>query len=106
MDFGGPVWHASVAVLPGMGSLPEGTLRSIARTVLEGVGDASLGEWEEMGEKAFHVRRRLTVEEEESVGPVRDIRALPEARQRLQAVALAQPAVPLSWLLEELEVRP
>jgi hypothetical protein len=99
MNFGGPVWHASAAVLPGQGSLSGAALRVIARNLLLGVGDPGLGEWEELGERAFHVRRRLTPEE---ARPAVDIRRNPEARQRINAVALAQPAVPLAWLLQEL----
>ena len=51
---------------------------------LEGVGDASLGEWEEVTEKAYHVRRRLTAEEQAGVGDACDIRGTAEAEERLQ----------------------
>lgn len=102
MNLGGPVWHASVAVLPGQGRLSSKALRFVAQKVLAGVGDPTLGEWEEMGEKAFHVRRRLTDQEAAHIGPAVDIRHTPEARRRLNAVALAQPAVPLEWLLQEI----
>lgn len=50
---------------------------------LEGVGDATLGEWEERGENAYHVKRRLSAAEEEIVGVACDIRRTFEARERL-----------------------
>jgi len=58
-------------------------LRHEALTALNGVGDPSVGEWEEMGEKAYHIRRRLTALEERRVGPVVDVRGTSEARRRL-----------------------
>lgn len=78
------------------------TLRVLARALLVGVGDASLGEWEEWTGAAFHVKRRLTPAEAEGVGPVVDIRHLPEAGERLRAAARANPTVPLPWLLREI----
>ena len=50
---------------------------------LEGVGDASLGEWEERGETAYHVRRRLTPEEQAPIGDACDIRGSAEGQERL-----------------------
>ena len=54
-----------------------------AREVIEGVGDAGLGEWDERGEIAYHIRRRLTPEEQLNVGPACDIRGGREAQERL-----------------------
>lgn len=51
---------------------------------LEGVGDAGLGEWEERGQDAYHVRRRLTVEEQAPIGGACDIRGSREAQDQLQ----------------------
>jgi hypothetical protein len=51
--------------------------------VLDGVGDASLGQWEERGETAWHLRRRLTTEEQASIGPACDLRGTKEAQHRL-----------------------
>lgn len=73
----GPVWHASVA-----GSVIRAVLEREALRQLTGVGDASQGEWREMGDHAFHVRRRLSVAEQKAVGPVADIRCTLEARDR------------------------
>ena len=55
----------------------------MALAALEGVGDASLGEWRERG-SAFHIRRRLTDEERKLAGnlQVRDIRGTPEEQKR------------------------
>jgi|SRR5882724_9397413 len=87
MNLGGPVWHASVA-----GSLVKAVLESEAARQLAGVG-----EWREPGEKAFHIRRRLTAREQRLVGPVVDIRRSGEARMRAARLggllALAPPEV-------------
>lgn len=72
------MWHTSVS---GFG-LSIDTLRSKALRVLEGVGDPTLGQWEEIGIKAFHLRRRLTDEEAQRVGGVCDIRGTVEAQQQ------------------------
>ena len=50
--------------------------------VLEGVGDSALGEWEESGDVAYHVRRRLTLEEQSTIGEACDIRGMDEAQDR------------------------
>ena len=69
------MWHASI-----MGPNAE----ALARQALEGVGDASLGEWIEPG-RAFHIRRRFSVREAiESGLAVRDLRGTDEGRQRLR----------------------
>jgi hypothetical protein len=83
MGFGGPVWHASVRTYGGnMALAKEQALRA-----LEGVGDATLGEWHEQGATAYHVRRRLSAAECEQTGLVmRDIRGTPEERQRMATV--------------------
>jgi hypothetical protein len=77
MNLGGPVWHASVA-----GSLIKAVLWREAERQLAAVGDALLGEWRETGEKAVHLRRRLSEREQRAVGPVMDIRRSDEARMR------------------------
>lgn len=98
MGLGGPVWHASVKFLPNNsnrwdrspGTLP--LLESQARRVLYGVGEASRGEWSERGGwEFFHLRRRLSTEEELLVGPVMDIRGTPEAERRRARVLVARP---------------
>jgi hypothetical protein len=69
------------------------TLERYARAALDGVGDAEAGEWTEAwqrgprpGNKAFHVRRRLTPEEAAQVGDVVDVRGTPEVDRRLAVV--------------------
>jgi hypothetical protein len=81
MNFGGPVWHASVA-----GGAKD-TCRTLALLALNGVGDVDAGQWEEDGNLAYHIRRRLSASEAVNVGPVIDIRGTPEAALRLRRVA-------------------
>lgn len=60
-------------------------LFEIARDELRGVGSASLGEWQEIGDLAVHVRRRLTVKEMIYAGIDRaiDVRGTPEYTRRI-----------------------
>jgi hypothetical protein len=87
MGLGGPVWHASAAPAPG-GFAPtaETRCRRAALAALDGVGDAELGEWHQWSGAAYHVRRRLSVEEQRSVGDVVDVRGTPEAARRLARI--------------------
>jgi hypothetical protein len=57
-----------------------------AELELDGVGDATLGEWRQFSGFAFHLRRRLTPEEESRVGPVVDVRRTREGVKRLDAM--------------------
>lgn len=63
----------------------------IALDELAGVGDPTLGEWHEWTGKAYHVRRRLTPEEQQSVGPVVDVRRTEEGFGRARALSVACP---------------
>lgn len=74
--------------------LPRELLRKLAFKALEGVGDASRGEWEEYEDFAFlyHVRRRLSEVEQARVGDAIDIRGTPEQEQRWLAVRKYLPA--------------
>lgn len=67
----------------------------MAEAALEGVGDATLGEWIEHspGSITVHLRRRLSEAEREQAGglEVRDIRGTPEVEQRLRALVQAAP---------------
>lgn len=56
----------------------------LAQKQLAGVGDASLGEWEEFNEdvRVFRLKRRLSVKEQEAVGEAIDIRNTPEQEKR------------------------
>jgi hypothetical protein len=58
-------------------------LRRIALKALEGVGDEALGQWEEWTGKAFHIRRRLSNEEQLLTGDAIDIRGTSEAIRRV-----------------------
>jgi hypothetical protein len=100
MNLGGPVWHASIA-----GSILKAALEREAERQLLGVGDASLGEWREMGRKAFHIRRRLTEREQRLVGPVEDIRRSDEARMRAGRVGHLLRLAPPEVLADELGSR-
>lgn len=84
------MWHCSIA--PVGSPVPVEVLERIARKQLEGVGDADLGEWSECPTGyAFHLRRRLSVAEQECVGPAVDLRGTPEALSRWAA---CEPALP------------
>lgn len=76
-----------------------------AERQLAGVGDVSLGEWREVGEKAVHVKRRLSEGEQRMIGPVLDIRGSDEARQRAGRVAAWLHLAPPEILAEELAPR-
>jgi hypothetical protein len=69
---------------------------------LEGVGDEVAGQWEEYTGKAFHVRRRLTLEEQDLIGPAVDVRGTPEALSRINAIMIVQPYLPEALLIAEL----
>lgn len=62
--------------------LPVGFLKTQAFILLEGVGDASLGQWEEYTGYAFHLRRRLSSSEQSKVGDAIDTRGTPEQEKR------------------------
>jgi hypothetical protein len=62
------------------------SLQVHAGDALVGVGDASLGEWHEWTGYAYHIRRRLSLEEAVLIGPVEDIRGTPDARHRAERV--------------------
>ena len=73
------MWHVSIR------DRDLARAAKLAYGELDGVGDASLGEWVE-AVTAFHLRRRLSKQEELLVGPVVDIRGTPEAWRRFKAV--------------------
>jgi len=77
-------------------------LERLAAAELTGVGDATLGEWAEVGRVAFHVRRRLSAEEAAVVGPVKDIRGTPEAGERIQSVWPWLEGIPADVIRDEL----
>lgn len=77
-------------------------LRQIAIIALEGVGDEVSGQWEEYTGKAFHVRRRLTSEEQKPIGPAVDVRGTTEAVNRLNAIRIVMPFLPEELLMAEM----
>jgi hypothetical protein len=78
------------------------TLRAIALKALEGVGDEITGQWEEYTGKAFHVRRRLTNEEQKPIGVAVDVRGTPEAIHRINAIRIVMPFLPREMLEAEI----
>jgi hypothetical protein len=56
----------------------------MAREELEGVGDPSLGEWEEVTPVAYHLRRRISEKEQKKIGEAIDIRGTDEEKKRLR----------------------
>lgn len=76
------MWHASAS------AATAATAWALAGRALLGVGDASLGEWREVGKRAVHLRRRLSDAERELAGglDVRDIRNKREEYDRLRAL--------------------
>jgi hypothetical protein len=68
---------------------PTVSLR-LALDALRGVGDPTLGEWRQVGDRSpriVHVRRRLSREEAAQIpGGLRDIRGTPEQAQRITAL--------------------
>jgi hypothetical protein len=85
------VWHASAASIIAK-AVPGEKLRLVALDALRGVGDESLGQWEEWPGYAYHVRRRLTLAEQSAVGVAVDIRGTPEQERRWSAVKKFLPA--------------
>jgi hypothetical protein len=84
-------------------ALPDSTrLRELAYEVMQGFGDAQLGEWIEDRELAFHLRRRLTPEEEKRVGPAVDLRGTPEAFARFESIEYILPPPARRMAQEEL----
>ncbi len=93
------MWHASVAPC---GCRPHvNDLRRLALVALAGVGDRD-HEWAEFTGYAYHVRRRLTVEEQNLVGDAVDCRGSEEGQRRFEAVKSLLPAAALRLAQEEL----
>lgn len=83
------MWHASSR------SATKDTAWAIAERALNGVGDATLGEWREYGtdgSDVVHIRRRLSRAEAKMYRvKVRDIRGSKEEEQRLVALLTSAP---------------
>jgi hypothetical protein len=97
MGFGGPVWHASVANQ--LDIRPVQDLRILAESALRDVGDPALGEWQEIGERAVHIRRRLSQAECKLAGDlaVVDVRQTPEYGMRRAAMQRFLPPQLADW---------
>ncbi len=72
----------------------ERRLFEMASEQLQGVGDATLGEWREVGTIAVHLRRRLTPLEMADAGieAVCDVRGTDEHARRIQEIKPYLPA--------------
>jgi hypothetical protein len=81
--------------------LGRSLLRDYALAALAGVGDTGQ-EWEEWTGRAFHLRRRLTAEEENITGPVLDVRGTEEGRRRADRMRRILPSPLWSQLDDEL----
>jgi hypothetical protein len=96
----GPVWHASAARYDGKRPR-ESALRQHAYDALIGVGDKSV-EFHEFSGYAYHLRRRLTKEEELRVGCVIDLRNTEEALKRFEAIKASLPQQAIRLAMEEM----
>lgn len=84
MGYGGPVWHVSIAYHGRLTPRPFNDEEERCHRALSGVGNADRGQWREVGERATHLRRRLSLFEATTWGVVvRDIRGTEEAEARL-----------------------
>lgn len=94
MGFGGPVWHASICPRYSSVGAVLATAWEVADVELRGVGDATLGEWREIGHTAVHLRRRLTVAEMRQGGivDVCDVRGTVEYVHRIERMFPVLPA--------------
>jgi hypothetical protein len=92
------VWHASVG-----GACAPNVRRRLAFEALRGVGLMTL-QWEQNRSEAYHVRRRLTPEEQTLVGEAVDIRGTAEARERVQRALSLLPAAVIEFAYEEIQL--
>lgn len=71
----------------------NGERQRAAMLALDGVGDASLGEWTEY-HGAVHIRRRLSIREQIAAGlQMIDLRGTKEAKDRILKIVQAVPCV-------------
>jgi hypothetical protein len=77
-------------------------MKSIAMVALAGVGNRA-HEWTEFSGYAFHLRRRLTVEEQVAVGDAVDLRGTCDATERLEKLRGALPAMAVRMAVEEVK---
>lgn len=79
------MWHVSTA------GADKAVLSMAAQTQLLGYGDPSLGQWTEWTGYAYHLRRRLSLAEQQQVGVAVDVRGTPEAEARVVRLLAAIP---------------
>jgi hypothetical protein len=77
-----------------------------AERALDGVGDASLGEWRETGDVAVHLRRRLTPIEWGDKPWGMDYRATFEGKKRLDRIVRYLPEHLHAQIMSELTDAP
>jgi hypothetical protein len=99
MGYGGPVWHASAG--PILERLTRDQAAAVAVRALSGAGD-KLQEWHEWTGYAFHLRRRLTKTEQESIGDAIDCRGTKEGILRLNAIIDVIPPMAVELAMQEL----
>lgn len=81
--------------------MADETSFEIARNALKGVGDVGLGEWQERGEKAVHVRRRLSATEQEVIGDMCDLRGTDEGQKRFERALRWMPSFVVDYARRE-----
>lgn len=101
MNFGGPVWHASCALTQRRPTEEDkARLKDKALAALTGVGDRSQ-QWEQWTGYAYHVRRRLTSDEQRPIGEVEDRRGTDYAQERFAALEPHLSREARRWALQE-----
>jgi hypothetical protein len=85
------------------GSAPWKFARKVALKALAGVGSAELGQWEERGRIAYHIRRRLAPAEAAIVGEVCDLRHTIEGAMRFENIKAELPY--RAWAIAKQELR-
>ena len=94
------MWHASAARLDRRPH--EQHLRPYALAALAAVGDSALGEWRDWTGYAYHIRRRLSPTEQESIGEAIDLRGKLEGQDRFFAIKHLLPQRAVQMASEEL----
>lgn len=83
--------------------IADSILSEMAFEMLKGYGDESAGQWIESRPKAFHLRRRLTLEEQNRTGRECDLRGTEEGEKRFETMKQILPQQLLMMAIEELQ---
>jgi len=86
--------------------VPSYRRAELCREILQGFGDVSLGEWIEDRPIAFHIRRRLAVDEAKDIGEPIDFRGTEEGPKRLKEIAAFLPVYAIEMANDELKGAP